>query len=76
MKRWHTVLRCYGRSWRKVSNESGLTAGKAEGLAALLVSAYEGGLLQARVAGSLAPMQQMGESLFDLITQQLQREQS
>ncbi|NJN48124.1 MAG: TetR/AcrR family transcriptional regulator [Candidatus Competibacteraceae bacterium] len=56
--------------------KTGVDSRRAEGLAALLVSAYEGGLLQARVAGSLEPMQQMGESLFDLITQQLEREQS
>lgn len=53
----------------------GVDSPRAEGLAALLVSAYEGGLMQARVAGSLEPMQQMGESLFALIAQQLRSEE-
>jgi TetR/AcrR family transcriptional repressor of lmrAB and yxaGH operons len=50
---------------------AGVETSRAEGLASLIISAYEGGLLQARVAGSLEPMQRMGESLFSLIALQL-----
>ncbi|MYM94510.1 TetR/AcrR family transcriptional regulator, partial [Rugamonas sp. FT81W] len=39
----------------------------AEGLAGLVVAAYEGALLQARVAGSVAPMEQAGAALFALL---------
>lgn len=35
----------------------------AEALAALIVSAYEGGLMQARVAESIEPMRQVGRAL-------------
>jgi TetR/AcrR family transcriptional repressor of lmrAB and yxaGH operons len=46
---------------------SGMPAAKAEGLAALIVAGYEGGLLQARVQGSLRPMQLAMNALIALI---------
>ena len=39
----------------------------AEAVAALIVAAYEGGLMQARVAGSAAPMAQVGAALRRLL---------
>ncbi|OFA02913.1 TetR/AcrR family transcriptional regulator [Duganella sp. HH101] len=44
----------------------------AAGLAALIVAAYEGALLQARVAGSVAPMELVSATLFPLLRTQLQ----
>lgn len=44
----------------------------AAGLAALIVAAYEGALLQARVAGSVAPMELVSATLFPLLRAQLQ----
>jgi TetR/AcrR family transcriptional repressor of lmrAB and yxaGH operons len=44
----------------------------AGGLAALIVAAYEGALLQARVAGSVAPMELVSATLFPLLRAQLQ----
>ena len=44
----------------------------AAGLAALIVAAYEGALMQARVAGSLAPMELVSATLFPLLRAQLQ----
>lgn len=40
---------------------------RAQGLAALMVAAYEGGLLQARVANDVAPMLQATETLLLLL---------
>ena len=40
---------------------------QAQGLAALMVAAYEGGLLQARVANDVAPMMQATETLLLLL---------
>ncbi|UGQ45194.1 TetR/AcrR family transcriptional regulator [Massilia endophytica] len=40
---------------------------RAEGLAALIISAYEGALLQSRVAQDTAPMEQTTETLLSLI---------
>ncbi|WP_229506841.1 TetR/AcrR family transcriptional regulator [Pseudoduganella rivuli] len=40
---------------------------RAQGLAALMVAAYEGGLLQARVANDVAPMMQATETLLSLL---------
>ena len=42
------------------------------GLATLIVAAYEGALMQARVAGSIEPMTLMGQTLFPLLRAQLQ----
>ena len=43
---------------------------EAESLAALFVALYEGGLLQARVAGSAEPLRQAADALFHLTRQQ------
>ena len=49
---------------------SGFATEQTDNLAALFVSLYEGGLLQARVAGSTEPLRKAINALFDL-TQQL-----
>ncbi len=46
---------------------SGIDAARSANLAALMVSAYEGALLQARVAGQVQAMQNTTEALVDLI---------
>jgi TetR/AcrR family transcriptional regulator, lmrAB and yxaGH operons repressor len=46
---------------------AGIAPARADGLAALVVAAYEGALLQARVAGSGAPMAAAAESLLLLL---------
>ncbi|MFA9217206.1 MAG: TetR/AcrR family transcriptional regulator [Sphingomonadaceae bacterium] len=50
------------------------TVANAEGLAALIVAAYEGALLQARVAGSTAPMELVSSTLFALLRPHLSGE--
>ena len=46
---------------------SGLEARQAAGLSSLIVSAYEGGLIQARVAGSAGPLQDTATTLLDTL---------
>jgi TetR/AcrR family transcriptional repressor of lmrAB and yxaGH operons len=46
----------------------GYAPAAAQALAALLVAAYEGGLLQARVAGNTAPMNLVSEALLAMLT--------
>lgn len=46
---------------------AGHDATRAESLAALIVSAYEGGLLQARVAHSTAPLDRVTDALLGLL---------
>jgi len=46
---------------------SGLADPMAHGLASLMVATYEGGLIQARVAGSSAPMAQATQALLALL---------
>ncbi|MFL6659830.1 MAG: TetR/AcrR family transcriptional regulator [Massilia sp.] len=46
----------------------GYDATVASALAALIVAAYEGGLLQARAAGTPEPMQMVGSALHSLLT--------
>lgn len=46
---------------------SGFAPGQAQGLAALVVAAYEGGLLQARVERSLKPMRLVGATLIAVL---------
>ncbi len=48
----------------------------ASGLAALVVSSYEGALLQARVAGSTEPMELSSRTLFALLRSQLQADRT
>jgi len=45
----------------------GVPSGRAGSLAALIVSAYEGGLIQARVAGSKKPLQDTTTMLLEVI---------
>ncbi len=47
---------------------AGYEAASAGALAALLLAAYEGGLLQARAAGTPEPMTLVGEALLSLLT--------
>jgi TetR/AcrR family transcriptional repressor of lmrAB and yxaGH operons len=46
---------------------SGVQDARSRGLAALIVSAYEGALMQARVAGSIQPMRDSADALIDLV---------
>ena len=45
----------------------GIDAQQAAGLSSLIVSAYEGGLIQARVAGSAGPLQETAATLLDTL---------
>lgn len=47
--------------------DAGHAQERAEALSALIVSAYEGGLLQARVAHSTAPLARVTDALLDLL---------
>ncbi len=49
---------------------AGMETTRAQGLASLLVATYEGGLLQARVAGSGEPMMQATQALLSLLQTQ------
>jgi TetR/AcrR family transcriptional repressor of lmrAB and yxaGH operons len=46
---------------------AGLGRPQAAAMSALLVAAYEGGLLQSRVAGSMEPMSQIGDALLAIL---------
>jgi TetR/AcrR family transcriptional repressor of lmrAB and yxaGH operons len=46
---------------------AGMPAERADGVAALMVAAYEGGLLQARVAHSIEPVQRITDTLLALL---------
>jgi TetR/AcrR family transcriptional repressor of lmrAB and yxaGH operons len=50
---------------------SGVDAARADALAALIVATYEGALMQARVAGSVAPMTASAEALLQLLAREL-----
>jgi TetR/AcrR family transcriptional repressor of lmrAB and yxaGH operons len=50
---------------------AGLTETKATPLAALIVAAYEGALIQSRVAGSVDPMTEVTSSLIQLVQLEL-----
>lgn len=50
---------------------SGLAPRRAQSLAALFVAAYEGGLMQARVAGDVRPMGDSAEALLSLLQSEL-----
>lgn len=52
---------------------AGEPRGSAQGVAALIVAAYEGGLLQARVAQSTEPIQQATQTLLALLAARTQR---
>jgi len=51
----------------------GYSSEQADNLAALFVALYEGGLLQARVAGSSEPLKRAAAALFNLTREQLPR---
>jgi TetR/AcrR family transcriptional repressor of lmrAB and yxaGH operons len=50
---------------------AGLAPARSRALAALIVSAYEGALMQARVAGHIAPMQDAADTLLELLQHEL-----
>jgi TetR/AcrR family transcriptional repressor of lmrAB and yxaGH operons len=52
---------------------AGVAEARAGGLAALVVAAYEGALMQARVAGSAAPMAEAAEALLSLLRREVDR---
>lgn len=52
---------------------AGVAEARAGGLAALVVAAYEGALMQARVAGSVAPMAEAAEALLALLRREVDR---
>jgi len=52
-------------------HEAGLPQARAHGHAALIVAAYEGALIQARVAGHSQPLVDCTETLADLIEREL-----
>jgi TetR/AcrR family transcriptional regulator, lmrAB and yxaGH operons repressor len=58
---------------RQVLEAAGVEATAANNIAALMVSAYEGSLIQARVAGSVAPMREASAALLELIRLSLPR---
>ncbi|SHH06190.1 TetR/AcrR family transcriptional regulator [Massilia sp. CF038] len=69
-----------GFSRIRLRMEQGLSAAgyppaSASALAALILAAYEGGLLQARAAGTPEPMNLVGEALLSLLTLHRPKEQ-
>jgi TetR/AcrR family transcriptional regulator, lmrAB and yxaGH operons repressor len=56
----------------KVLQRAGMTAAAARACAALMVSAYEGALIQARVAGSVQPMRDTAQALIAMVQLSLQ----
>ena len=51
--------------------QAGIEPSRAHSLAALTVSAYEGALVQARVAGNVDAMQATSQALLDLVRMSL-----
>ncbi|NCT99054.1 MAG: TetR/AcrR family transcriptional regulator [Comamonadaceae bacterium] len=65
------LARAFGRVRERIAQGlagAGLPAERAQGLAALIVAAYEGGLLQSRVAHSIEPMQRAADTLLALLS--------
>lgn len=65
------LARAFGRVRERIAlglTNAGLPAERAQGLAALIVAAYEGGLLQSRVAHSAEPMQRASDTLLALLS--------
>lgn len=56
----------------QVLQQAGVAPLRAPGLAALVVSAYEGALMQARVAGSAQPLQATSDSLLAILALEAQ----
>ena len=64
------LARAFGRVRERIALgllNAGLPAERAQGLAALIVTAYEGGLLQSRVAHSVEPIQRATDTLLALL---------
>ncbi len=53
--------------------QAGVAPARAPGLAALVVSAYEGALMQARVAGDVQPLQATTDTLLDIVARDIER---
>ena len=58
-----------------VFQRAGMTAAAARACAALMVSAYEGALLQARVAGTVQPMRDTAQALISMLQLSLRQAQ-
>ena len=64
------LARAFDRVRRRLAQaltSAGHDTSRADALAALIVSAYEGGLLQARVAHSTDPLNRVTDALLDLL---------
>lgn len=64
------LARAFDRLRRRLAQaltSAGHDTSRADALAALIVSAYEGGLLQARVAHSTDPLNRVTDALLDLL---------
>ena len=61
------------RRLAEVLMQAGVADARASGLAALLVAAYEGGLMQARVAGDAQPLRDTTATLLAIVAAELQR---
>jgi TetR/AcrR family transcriptional repressor of lmrAB and yxaGH operons len=61
------------RRLAEVLMQAGVAGARASGLAALLVAAYEGGLMQARVAGDAQPLRDTTATLLAIVAAELQR---
>jgi len=61
------------RRLAEVLVQAGVADARASGLAALLVAAYEGGLMQARVAGDAQPLRDTTATLLAIVAAELQR---
>jgi TetR/AcrR family transcriptional regulator, lmrAB and yxaGH operons repressor len=57
----------------QVLSQAGVAAARAPGLAALAVSAYEGALMQARVAGNVQALQATTDTLLALVAREIER---
>ncbi len=69
LARAFTILR---QRLAQVLVQAGTTPERAPGLAALVVSAYEGALLQARVAGDVQPLQATTDTLLAVVAREIE----
>jgi TetR/AcrR family transcriptional regulator, lmrAB and yxaGH operons repressor len=58
---------------RSLLQQAGVAEARAAALAALLVAAYEGGLMQARVAGEVQGLNRLTETLLAIVAAELPR---
>ena len=56
----------------QVLGRAGVAPARAPGLAALAVSAYEGALMQARVAGNVQALQATADTLLGLVAREIE----